>query len=258
MNQLVKALPILFLGVLLIGFAGCNNKDQRGNLNITFKSTFNGEPLVVSDVFNYLPGQKIQITKNEMYLSDLVITGNSSGTVFLSDIELVDMTATSETQASQGVTLTFTDLPTGTYRGIQFGIGVESGLNATVPEDYSSSHVLSDPGRYWMGWSSYIFSKTEGFLDTVLTGGFNQDLSFAYHTGSDDLYEAVASPQTNFTVFADQTSSITITLDYYLLLGLPNNAIDIKSNPQNHTPSDTTELRQIVDNYTSSLTLQVD
>ncbi|MDX1409945.1 MAG: MbnP family protein, partial [Saprospiraceae bacterium] len=154
--------------------------------------------------------------------------------------------------------LTFTGIPSGTYQSVQFALGVDPDLNATVPADYSSDHPLSDAGRYWHAWNSFIFSKTEGNLDTLADGTDNPDLGFAYHTGTDAFYLPVS---TGFPIGIPDGSNekITFRLNYESLLGADGNApIDIQAKPQNHNPLDTVEIGKILENYIGSLSFIIE
>lgn len=239
-----------------IGLSGCN-KDEEGSLTVVFQSTFDGQPLVASDIYDYGFGQRIQFTRSEFYISNLRILDGDNNAVELTDIELIDMTANDAASAENGVRLTFGDIPAKTYSKIQFGIGVDSDLNQTVPADYPSSHPLSDPGSYWIAWSSYIFGKTEGNLDTLADGTDDLDIGWLFHTGTDAYYISLEATE-NIAVTDDGNTTLTIRLDHRVLMGLPDDPVDIKKKPVNHNPTgNETEYNKLFGNYTDALTLSI-
>lgn len=250
MAYFMKAFAVLGIGMML--FAGCK-KDEEGTLRITFRGTFGSDPLVMFDIHDYINGQRIALTRSEFFISELSLIDQSGNAYPLSDIELVDLSAANATAAENGVVLTFGKIPAGSYTGLEFGFGVAADINATLPSDYPSSSPLSSTGRYWSPWSSFIFSKTEGSLDTLADGIDNPTLGFAYHTGTDDLYRELSLTNT-IRITNDGVTSIVMNLDHQKLLGMPNAPLDIQANPQNHNPNDLPYVQAIVNNVVAALT----
>ena len=237
---------------LAVLFASC--KDETGTITVSFQATYGGSPLTMFENVDYDFGQRVEFTRAEFYVSNLRIYDLQGQPTELSDIELIDLSFNTRADAENGVTLTFSGIPTGTYQSMEFGIGVDDVLNATVPADYDSSHPLSNTGRYWHAWNSFIFSKIEGNLDTL--GTDNPDLGFAYHTGTDDMYLNVG---TGFpmTVSDGLNTTVTFRMNYKALMGVDANPIDIQAKPQNHNPTDTFQINVIRDNYLGALSFIV-
>jgi hypothetical protein len=209
------------------------------------------------DVQDYAGGQRIQFSRSEFFLSDLKLIDDSGGEHALSDIELVDLTFNNASAAEAGVTFTFRGIPAETYDDLQFGLGVAPDLNTTTPSDHPSSSPLSSAGRYWQGWTSYIFSKTEGNIDTLVDGTDDLDLGFAYHSGTDALYNELRL-NNGLTITEDGTTRVTFVIDHQTLMGLPANPIDIKANPQNHNPADFDEVEAIINNFLQAITYSIE
>jgi len=242
--------------VALLLMAGCK-KDEKGMLQVVFTGTFSADPLVMFETHDYINGQRLQYSRSEFFISDLNLIDGSGNAHALSDIELIDLSFTSQAAAQTGVVLTFNDIPAKTYADLEFGFGVASDINATTPSNYPSSSPLSATGRYWTPWSSFIFSKTEGNLDTLVDGVDNPDLGFAYHSGTDDLYQELRI-NTPITVPEDGIARITFNLDHEKLLGIPTDPLDIQANPQNHDPGDLAYVQAILNNVVTSLTFILD
>jgi hypothetical protein len=253
--QFRNILAIMAVGTCII-FAGCK-KDEEGTVKITFKGSYGNDPLVMLDVHDYANGQKLLMSRAEFFVSDLSLIDGSGNEQKLSDIELVDLTLNSQADAERGITFTFSGIPAATYADLRIGIGVPADINVTSPSMYNSSSPLSNTGRYWVPWASYIFSKTEGKLDTLVDATDNPDLGFAYHTGTDNLY-ALLSLSNSIPVPKDGQVEVVFNLDYAKLLGLPGSPLDIKAKPQNHNPQDTVYLHAIVQNIQSALTYSIE
>ena len=130
-------------------------------------------------------------------VSDMTIK-NAPESVLLKDVELVDMSFDDADSALEGYTLTVDNLAARTYQGLSFGIGVPPALNSKRPADFASSHPLSKTGYYWEPWSSFIFMKIEGRIDTIAPLDF--ETAFAYHTGSDPLYTLLESNEIEIVI----------------------------------------------------------
>lgn len=251
-----KGLPLLGLAVAsAIFLAGCK-KDEEGSLKVTFRGAYGNDPLVMFDVHDYIDGQRIQFTRSEFFVSDLNLIDDAGNAYPLTDVELVDLTLTTPAAAEQGITFTFNNIPAGVYPNFEFGFGVASDVNATKPVDYPSSSPLSNAGRYWDAWTSYIFSKTEGNLDTIIDGVDNGTLGFSYHSGTDDLFRLFRI-NNEVSITDDGTTEILFTLDHEKLLGVPADAVNIKTFPHNHNPGEMEQVTAIINNVIDGLSYEI-
>lgn len=235
----------LVSGILLV--SSCKKDEEVGTVTLNFKAVYDGQPLYTFDTKPFSDGQELQFTHLSMLVSELTLT-RQGGTELLDEIELVNLSFEDLATAEAGYTVRINDVPAATYSAISFGIGVPADLNAMSPADFSSNNPLSNTGYYWLPWSSYIFQKVEGRLDTLGNGAL--DLGFALHTGSDPLYQVLTS-SIPMTVEDGMDLNLDIVLDYKLLL----DGIDIKANPQNHNPQDITTIQAMVDNLGAAFTL---
>lgn len=242
-NPLVKTC----LFIISILFIGSCKDDDPGSLTIHFIPRFDDQPLRVFNPIDLVDENDIQFSHVSLLVSDLeLLTGTSSH--FLDDIELVNLSFDDLTSASEGYTLHLDQIPARRYTGIKFGIGVPPDDNHKTPSQFPSSSVLSNTGYYWQAWASFIFSKIEGTIDTPAPGNF--ETSFAYHTGTDQLYRVFDS-DIPIEITDGNNTELNIALDLADLL----TGIDIESNPQNHNPQDTVQIIRIVNNLQSSIKL---
>lgn len=240
----------LFLLAFALGFlfiTSCKDDPEEGTLNLHFKAVYDQATLPTFSTRPFTNGQQLQFTNLAMFFTDIQLVQNST-VRDLRDVELVDLNFDNLPAAEEGYTLKLSGIPAGSYDAIRFGIGVPPDVNQKEPADFPSSSPLSKTGFYWVAWGSYIFSKTEGRLDTIGNGSL--DLGFALHTGSDALYRSAQAP-VPITIEDGKETNLDILVDYKLLL----EGVDIKANPQNHNPSDTAQITKIVNNYATSISL---
>ena len=238
---------LLFSGLIVLLVFACKEDDKEGTLTLHFKAVYDGQPLQTFVTYPFDSPQQIQFTHLSMYVSDITLyAGNSERN--LRDIALVDLSFNSLQAADSGFTLVLENVPASSYDGILFGIGVPVDENAKKPADFPSSSPLSLTGYYWLGWDSYIFMKTEGRLDTLGNSDFST--GYALHSGSDQLFRTMDGP-VPIVIEDGKNTDLTILFNYNELL----DGVDIKSNPQNHTPQDTALIAKIVNNLPASIHL---
>ena len=150
------------------------------------------------------------------------------------------------------------ELDEGVYNNLSIGVGVSSDLNAKLPSDFESSHPLSQFGSHWTAWNSFIFSKTEGMIDS--DGDDKADKGFAYHIGSDQMYRTLTLPNVPIEVIGDQTKEIIISVDYKKVFGSASDYIDILQYPTFHNPQDPTlaELTEdLANNFAGAFSVRI-
>lgn len=108
-------------------------------------------------------------------------------------------------------------LPKGTYQSIRFGTGLPPWVNKLDPTQFQANHDLSIyQGMYWDWNSGYRFFLIEGMQDTSASGsGFNA-IPFAYHLGTDSLYQQLEFEFNEMTLTSNQGGSDIPALDLEL------------------------------------------
>lgn len=245
----MKNIFLFLVAIGLLGLASCKKDDEAtyGTLTLNIKAVYDGQPMQTFTTFPFDNGEQIQLSLTSLMLSDIDLMNQSAATR-ISDIQLANMSFDNLAAAESGFTIKSMNVATGNYSGIRFGIGVTPDINAMKPADFASGNPLSNSTYYWIPWSSYIFSKTEGLLDTLGTGTF--DLAFALHTGSDPLYRGLEGGLP-IVIESQKDTQLDIVIDYKLLLS----GIDIKKSPLNHNPSDIATITALVNNYAKAIYL---
>lgn len=246
---------LLFIIPVLI--AGCGKEEKTGSVEIAFMAQYGNSPLVLLSGYDYVGNQKIRFSHLDYYLSELELVMDNGDIVELSEIDLIDLDFSSAQQSVAGNTRLYTEIPAGKYKTIRFGVGVKPSLNTTHPTDYPSSNPLSETSHYWEGWTSYIFSKTEGSLDQDGDGAY--DLGFIIHSGSSDVVDLYRSleAQVSFEVVDGDTRSIQLILDYRKLLDVDEGGLDIASTPHTNDPNEMDLITAMTNNYAEAFLISI-
>ena len=243
----------LFLIVITILLSACNeeNATEAGNIAINFKLKYDGAPLVMFDRYEYPNGMEFFFTRFNFYLSNLNISTATGEQILIKDIEFLNLTDAHDTAANaeQGMVLELEKVPLGTYNNLQFDIGVPTDLNGQRPRDYPNDHPLAATGEYWDGWKSYIFSKTEGKLDT--DGDGQAELGLAYHIGGDETLRNITLDKA-FLIEDGQTTTVVINIEMKRMFDDGNTIYDPLQTAQIHSLTQLDEANILADNLQQS------
>lgn len=240
---------ITFYLICLFIMAGCDSNDPvltgNGSLKLVVRAQYDGKPLVQGQVQDYFGLGSILFTKADFFISALSIANNSD-TMLVKDVDYISLMGhhVNQDSALNGLKLIYENLPSGEYHTLLFNVGLTAEQNKTKPVDYLPTHPLGEGTRYWAGWDSYIYSKTEG----VFKNG--SDHSFSYHSGFDDAVRALHFTH-DFTIYDNEETSIEIFVDYKKLFEDNGNALDIPANPQIHNTS--IVMQAFMDRYGSAI-----
>ena len=234
----MQRLLILTLGSFLLFAADCQRgQDAEANLDIIYKATYDGQPLVMFDqAYSYPDGTPLKFQLFNLYISDIILieqVGTTTQETKISDIELLDFgNIFTAAEAQEGIRFEHHDLPWGVYTGIRFGIGVSPVLNDTSPSDYDTDHPLSE--NYWSPALDYVFSKVEANADLNGDGDFDDKLT--YHIGKDELFQTKTfQREINFSSGGDLSLELEIDVKEMLTNGSTSIDINIEDNTQDHT-----------------------
>lgn len=238
----------LFTSLLLIAlvFSSCGKDEET--ININFKLTYDDNPLVMFDEYDYPTGEKFNITRFSFYLSNLEFASTNEAVTVI-DAEYIDLTMSNiDTEASENgydLSIDISEMPD--YDRISFGIGLDAATNSTVPADYSSSNDLSLISEYWASWTSYIFVKIEGNIDLDRDGSLEQGV--ALHLGANEAYRLL-----NYSnIVSGQDIEITIDL---LDIFSDGEVFDLANNPRIHNLNQMPLITQLMDNFAANVAVK--
>jgi len=254
MKNLIYLLP-LFAVILFIGCdddTGVLPQQDTGDINLNFRAMFGADELDFNTTVYPYDGMEMTFSKFDFYISDVALFRNVDG--IREETELFEIDFIDLTQNNNAVSIEAKDIPVGEYDGLVFSIGVPSDLNSQLPADFSSTHPLgfTADSHYWHGWSSYIFSKTEGRLDTSGNGDY---VSFSYHIGSDAFFKGAIEKNLAINLEVGETQNINFEYDIQNLLE-NGGALDIVTFPNSHSLDEVTAATHVSNNIPSSITVQ--
>ena len=198
---------LLTLAVVIMTMASCS--DDKGDMNINFKLTYDDAPMVMFQEYDYPSGGKFFLSRVSFYISDLALDDE-----IIKDVDYLDFTNShaSAATAADGLDYLIQDIPAGVYGSFKYSMGVPPADNAKNPADFDSSSALSRSGEYWDAWQSYVFFKIEGMSDLDGDGTF--DDGFSLHIGGDEVYaELSANVATQINADEQINRSIQIAMD---------------------------------------------
>ena len=244
---------IVLITTIGIGFNACSEDNQLSQVDLNFTLTYDGSPLVGFSDFTYPLGYEVFFSKYSLFLSDITLT-SSDGNHQLSDVEFIDLLTGVDTEdkARSGSTLQYLNVPSKTYSGISFNIGVPETVNLTAPADYDSTSPLSNNGEYWVGWTSYIFHKIEGKMDADNDG--DPEAGIALHIGSDDAFRQISISQS--LDISDDQETILINFDLKEILEINGVFFDFQDTPQIHHLGVLPKALPILDNTLPSVRIE--
>jgi hypothetical protein len=125
-------------------------------------------------------------------------------------------------------------LPIGNYTTLKYDLGIDSVTNHADPNQYAIDHPLGiSSGMNWGQSLGYLFLMVEGYSET--SPGATVNSIFKYDCGLDQLYKNVSIPLTNFQIFDNTTTTLTVEIDVDKIFDSTGGTIDIVANPITHS-----------------------
>lgn len=248
MKKILYGLAII---LPLLSFQCNRNEPKYGELKLRIVPKYGQNALVMYQNVASVQGYPMQFQRVSFFLQ--VQDGGAIAKNGEADVAFIDMSdLTDLVKATQGVSTSF-NLEEGTYNALNIGIGVPKSLNKKEPSDFSSKSPLSETGEYWKSWNSYIFTKTEGVMDTTNTG--KGDLPFSYHTGIDEMFRTISLP-TSFTISENQSTELVLELDVKEILNGKAGVVNPLKNQNSHSLNNKPIAITISDNYKTALKIK--
>lgn len=252
----MKKLIVLILAIPFL-VASCDNGGislkRKGSIEMNFKATYDGSPMVLGDFYDYPSGDGHRITFQvfNFFVSEIQLGEEDKveNAIFFDFRENHSAAAT----APNGESFEIEGISVGDYSSLNFGVGISAALNATNPADYSSDEALSNTSMYWDWRGSYIFAMIEGGIDTTGDGAIN--IPFTYHMGSDALFRD-ASFSNPITIESGTTTPLNFGVDLKDVFVQNGEAFDVAGASSSHSGTDDEEIAQeFMTNLTNAMTL---
>lgn len=167
-------------------FSGCKKDNPTTQYTLEFRAEFDGTQLDLAKTYK-LNQIDVQFTRFNLFLCDLTLVKEDGTEHLLSEVEFINFTPDNDqTSILEPIKVKFV-APSGNYKSLKIGYGLNNKLNAKSPNEYSVSHPLAKAeSEFWDGWQSYIFMKIEGRGQT--NPDPDPEVSMVYHCGSDAVY----------------------------------------------------------------------
>jgi hypothetical protein len=233
---------------------GENNSVGNGIMAIDLKLKFGNEPMVILKDYKYPDGRSFYFNRFSFFLDEITVK-SATQQVNSKEAKQINFSNKNITPegAKEGVRIQFESVPEGVYTSLKFCIGVKPTDNAKDPASFLPASSLSDQAEYWTGWKSYIFSRTEGFIDLDRNG--SKEKGFSLHTGANDAYTCVDLP-INVTIEEPKISSVGVAIDLAKLFGTTAPYYDIDKDAQIHSLSQAAAVKQLANNLKSGITIE--
>ncbi len=177
----------------------------------------------------------------KFYLSDINLISDNNN-IYLKDIHLFNI------DDENTHSLSF-EIEEGNYKGLNFGLGLNSEQNTTTPAQYELDHPLGlSQNTFWaMEPSSYIFVMVEGKIDTLQQNSFH---NLTYHLAHDDLLKYIEFNQLK-VISVDKNNEFNIDINLSRLF----NNVDFSDDlPHQRTASPLAQL--LMNNFASCFEIQ--
>lgn len=215
---------------IIVGISSCRPdpypSSSPGDLRITYKVLYDGEPYVMGKNQRDYHGRKMQINKFSFFVSNLALLKNIGGDRYdLSEVDLIHFDEINTLESAEaGIFRKEISIPEGQYEGFALSFGVPPDLNEYVPGKYLADHPLSDelmvkPGK---GYKFMVFS---GLTDAELDGNINDRIEYEIY--GNNLFQTERVYQTPIEISELKDARIEVVIDIKDLLDKNPPRIDI-------------------------------
>jgi hypothetical protein len=258
MKNIPKTLQFIFACIVLM--AGACKKDKTtyddlgddqlvatGALTVNFENVAGTEPLQLDTKwYTNQNADSFTVSILRYYISNIqFIKADGSALAEVESYHLIDQAKVTSR------TLTFNNLPYGTYKGIRFLIGVDSARNVSGAQ---SGALDPSNGMFWSWSSGYIMAKLEG--ERPKLAGATRTITF-HIGGFSGQYNALKKVELDFgssaTINASTLPVITLHADVLEWFKVPN---IIKFNDFSSAMMPSANSRKMADNYSDMFTVK--
>lgn len=205
------------LVLLVLGMMACNDEETvqpqgAGTIDLKIETSFNSNSFELAKSYTTSENEKVSFEQFRFWVSKVELVKSDGSTYSIPDSYfLIQYLAKDEVVqdkftlvAGKRETVNLTAIPSGTYIGVKFGIGVDAQYNDNLTLAAGELNLLQNMTNIsWMWHTSYIFSKLAGTIETT-TG----NVPFVLETGANNNYKAVSQTFTTPLVVNSETKGI--------------------------------------------------
>ncbi len=220
---------------------------EKGTFKLNFNLTSsNGQALVINQPYSDSANYTIQIEGFQFYISNLALIKTNNQEVSIKDVDLISFNTSNENNTEALAAI-------GDYKGIKFGIGLDSTQNASDPTTFANDHPLSlFQNTYWNWSSQYRFIMIEGRADTTIGSSANINQLLIYHTGLNSLYRETQINE-NFSISLNNTHQMNLTINLNKLFYGSFASIDLKTESTTHATTNYLVAEKVTENFITAI-----
>ena len=223
----------LLLSTVSLAFISCNSDDNApvaNNVTLSFKNTFGDTEIVLggatsttASVNTSDAGQVHRFSELKYVISNIRLV-KADGTEVPYNVNDLDKGATVVNHANPStLNYVMSNIPTGEYKQIKFGLGLRSDLNTLdqirFPKFYANAES-NETEMMWEWGTGYRFTKIEGFYDT-------DNKAMSIHTGS--TVEGTQGDESTYIQGVNAYRNIALDLPQNAMVGRKEPKINIKA-----------------------------
>ncbi|WP_200979643.1 MbnP family protein [Echinicola sp. 20G] len=265
MKNTYKLLLALFT---LVGFASCDenvddvmNIEGSANLSLQIAHTFGDEAFQLDQEYTSTDGASLKFNELRYWISNVELTKENGETFKVADSYYLIQNMKEQVVQDRFVlpdsvreTVVLKNIPTGTYTGISFAVGIDPMYNDDLTQTAGELNALQNMSySSWMWFTSYIFTKLKG---TTSHGG--EEVAFSFETGSNDCYRNINLQLEEPIMIADNMGDeITVQNDIEKLFSDINFDGDLMSGTQYVIGATKPEMMmKLSNNYQAAFTVE--
>ena len=233
--------------LLLITVASC--KQELATLRMQVYPTWAGSSFALNTTYATPDGKYLNFNVNKLFLSHIKLIKNDNSTVEVSTAAFIDFASNSNV-----INLA---APVGDYKGIEFGIGLDTAQNHIDPAATPSDPIFgATPGMWWDASPGvparyHLFADIEGYSGTTASLGG----TFFYHVGTDSFYRS-AMVSKSFSISNGQNTALLLQADFQKLFYGTTTAVNVIDEPYTHSTDAVATAKRIADGSTQLFSLQ--
>jgi hypothetical protein len=221
----MRKTAILSLVIVLITLASCH-KGSQASLRLAFNPMFGSSNLSLNKTYQSPDGKYYNFSTFMLYISHIKLIHTDGSMVEVKSIAYLSP------NNSNDMSIPLSEVE-GTYKGIQFSIGLDSVQDNTPPGSISdTTNPLSvNNGMYWPGSGmNYVFVILQGYADS----NANPSTPIDYLVGSAPYYTTVQVNK-SFTITSGSHTTLTLNSDLQKIFFGGTNPINVIADPYTET-----------------------
>lgn len=230
---------VLVLMGLALSLASC--RKDPATLSLTVQPKWGSDNLRLNTVYSSTYGY-MNFSSFGMYLSHIKLVKTDNSEVEVDSMALINY-------ADNAIKIDLRAVE-GSYKGIKFGIGLDSLQNSISPAQVDDHSAYKPDVLYWPLGLDHLFIAMEGHSGSTSSLGN----IFFYHIGTNAMYRTTEVDQP-FSIAAGSSTDLTLAADVSKVFSGVN-GVNVLTQPGTHSTDSVGIAAKVADNFTQIFTLQ--